>query len=322
MNTCKRNRTPLAALIGASILMMTGLVTPVCLANSANISCGAPRRSGTVTVKIKVEKADGSTRVVTWSASIDDSDSSQQKAAKIRAAAPATDPDVIIGGQNNSVSATSQGGSTIKSMGLRQDNTHENDVSNVFAVAIGNHFGLVDVDGDASGEGFGSPGSVIIGVGGQAVAVATTQGMTAEAVNAAILNALQDAGISSRFAQVSDELDDGDFNPDAPPIMILDIDVNGLRCNVNDTGLVLAMSDLVDVTPIPAPIGACCFEGNCIKTSSVTCGDFGGVFRGVGTDCGMMACPMNVCPHDFDGNEEVGITDLLELISVWGPCAF
>jgi hypothetical protein len=320
MTHLKQKRLPWAASVVVATLMTTSLLVPPCLANSANISCGAPKRSGNVTVKIKVTRADGSKDTVSWTTSIEDADSSTDKAAKIRSAAPPNNPDVTIGGTMNTVSATSQNGSTIDSMTLRPDNTNERSASNVFAADVANHVGAVGFEGAASGEGFGSPGSVTIGAGGHEFVVETSPGMTVPQVHAALLEVMQASGVECRLAQAADGLDDEDFNQASPPIMIFDINVDGLLTDVNDTGLHLGLASLIDTTPAPAPIGGCCVDGACVEMTGAMCADIGGTFRGAGSACGQVPCPINYCLHDFDGNQIVEIGDLLELIAAWGPC--
>ncbi|MCP4759429.1 MAG: hypothetical protein GY894_02210 [Planctomycetes bacterium] len=316
----EHKRLPWAVSAAVAILAISGLLAPVCLANTANISCGAPKRSGNVTVKIKVTRANGTKDTVEWTTSIEDADSASVKAAKIRSAAPTNNPDVTIGGTMNTVSAASKGGSTIDSMGLRPDKTNERSASNVFAVDIANHIGGVGFEGAASGEGFGSPGSVTIGAGGREFIVETTPGMTVSQVHGALLDVMQASGVGCRFAEAADGLDEDDFNEASPPIMILEIDVNGLLVDVNDTGLWLELMTLIDTTPLPDPFGGCCYDGNCIDTTAGMCADIGGTFRGAGSECGLVACPINYCLPDFNGNDVVEIEDLLELIAAWGPC--
>ena len=68
------------------------------------------------------------------------------------------------------------------------------------------------------------------------------------------------------------------------------------------------------------PTGACCFDdGSCIEVTAVDCTAAGGVYQGNDTSCKPNPCPQP-CPWDFDGNGVVGASDLLELLTNWGPC--
>ena len=63
--------------------------------------------------------------------------------------------------------------------------------------------------------------------------------------------------------------------------------------------------------------GACCLNTGCISTSQAECLGAGGDFLGAGSSCEECGDP---CPGDTDGNGEVDVLDLLNVIAAWGPC--
>lgn len=65
--------------------------------------------------------------------------------------------------------------------------------------------------------------------------------------------------------------------------------------------------------------GACCIDGDCVFTTLETCFDLGGNYAGFGTDCASTICESN-CEGDISGNGDVGLTDLIAVLSNWGPC--
>jgi len=65
--------------------------------------------------------------------------------------------------------------------------------------------------------------------------------------------------------------------------------------------------------------GACCSNGICAIIDGTTCKLLGGDFRGIGTFCETEDCPGD-CPADTDQNGFVGVDDMLQVISDWGPC--
>lgn len=142
----------IATLISVWCVMM--LMTYAAYANSsANISCGDPGQSGTVTVVVKVTKANGTTRQITWNAAILGTDTPEQKATKIRNAAPPADPDITVGGLGNVVSATTKNANDkITDMGFAKDDTNEKEATNVFAAVV--TFGISSFKGIATGGGF------------------------------------------------------------------------------------------------------------------------------------------------------------------------
>ncbi|NNF44061.1 MAG: hypothetical protein HKO59_09265 [Phycisphaerales bacterium] len=84
-----------------------------------------------------------------------------------------------------------------------------------------------------------------------------------------------------------------------------------------------------DIT-CPAPEGACCIPatGLCSVESEGDCRIGGGLWQGGGTDCAdddgngtADACEDAKCAADVDGSGDVGFTDLLQVVALWGPCA-
>ena len=65
--------------------------------------------------------------------------------------------------------------------------------------------------------------------------------------------------------------------------------------------------------------GACCIDGDCVFTTLETCFDLGGNYAGFGTDCASTICESS-CEGDISGNGDVGLTDLIAVLSNWGPC--
>lgn len=66
------------------------------------------------------------------------------------------------------------------------------------------------------------------------------------------------------------------------------------------------------------PVGACCFGGTCRVLSIPACEIAGGDFAGENTECTGAGC--DTCESDFDNDGSVGLTDLIRLLSDWGPC--
>jgi len=68
--------------------------------------------------------------------------------------------------------------------------------------------------------------------------------------------------------------------------------------------------------------GACCFaDGTCDMVDESTCGGTGGDYAGDNVMCATADCPQPPdCPEDIDGDGSVGFGDLIQLLSVWGPC--
>lgn len=65
--------------------------------------------------------------------------------------------------------------------------------------------------------------------------------------------------------------------------------------------------------------GACCISGTCTVTTVETCFSLGGSFAGNNTDCTTTNCQIS-CEGDISGNGDVGLTDLIAVLSNWGPC--
>ena len=125
------------------LLMVLSLLVFTGKANEANVSCGDPKKDGSVTVHIVLEDANGNKQTVSWNAAISKSDDANQKANKIRAAAPGANPTVTIGGNANAVTATSAPGWTIKKMYFKNDDTNEKEVHNVFASVMEDNLGIL-----------------------------------------------------------------------------------------------------------------------------------------------------------------------------------
>jgi hypothetical protein len=66
--------------------------------------------------------------------------------------------------------------------------------------------------------------------------------------------------------------------------------------------------------------GACCLEsGTCVVVPQHTCESAGGIFIGADSECSGTSCSAP-CTGDADGSGSVNVTDLLTVISSWGPC--
>lgn len=80
-------------------------------------------------------------------------------------------------------------------------------------------------------------------------------------------------------------------------------------------------------TNCPLPEGACCLtNGNCLVFNEADCATAGGAWAGMQTDCEDAdlngtadACEAD-CPTDLDDDGETGFSDLLIVLSSWGPC--
>jgi hypothetical protein len=66
--------------------------------------------------------------------------------------------------------------------------------------------------------------------------------------------------------------------------------------------------------------GACCaVDGACVDGLTIDeCASAGGFFLGAGTNCLGAVCP---CPGDLSGDGQIGFSELLEILSHWGPCS-
>ena len=66
------------------------------------------------------------------------------------------------------------------------------------------------------------------------------------------------------------------------------------------------------------PFGACCIDNTCIWTLRTACLDAAGSSWHAGQRCFEVECPS--CPADVTGDGLVDISDLLEIINLWGGC--
>ena len=84
----------------------------------------------------------------------------------------------------------------------------------------------------------------------------------------------------------------------------------------------LTDSDLNGV-PDQCELGACCLNASCVVALSSSCDAAGGQFSGVGSTCGSIVCDPSVddCPGDITDDGQVDFTDLLIIVSTWGPCS-
>lgn len=65
--------------------------------------------------------------------------------------------------------------------------------------------------------------------------------------------------------------------------------------------------------------GACCFSnGSCLELTQAQCDSVGATFQGLGTDCSTGCAPP--CPSDTNSDNTVNVTDLLNVLTAWGPC--
>ena len=74
---------------------------------------------------------------------------------------------------------------------------------------------------------------------------------------------------------------------------------------------------------IGAPTTGACCTGNavsCVDTTEEECDTkFGHTWLGLGTSCADGSCT-SLCEGDLTGNGDVGLTDLIAVLSNWGPC--
>lgn len=70
----------------------------------------------------------------------------------------------------------------------------------------------------------------------------------------------------------------------------------------------------------PSSDGACCLPTGCVIFSAEQCFSIGGSFAGNSTDCDTTECPSS-CEGDATGNGIVDYTDLISVLSNWGPCS-
>ncbi len=73
---------------------------------------------------------------------------------------------------------------------------------------------------------------------------------------------------------------------------------------------------------------ACCLaDASCVALRETDCAAAGGVWHGPDGICGDFdqngtddVCETTACPHDSNGDGNVGIVDFLNLLATWGPC--
>ena len=68
------------------------------------------------------------------------------------------------------------------------------------------------------------------------------------------------------------------------------------------------------------PFVACCIGSTCISASSFACQQAGGTFENSDAGCSSQVCPSD-CPGDITDDGQVDFTDLLIIVSTWGPCS-
>lgn len=247
-----------ALLFAAMTVVFAGQVH----ANSANISCGQPTKNGTLTVKVTFEDKSS----LSWNvAGILKSDTPQQKAVKIRSAAPPTDARLVqdatsgtvAGGTVNTVSVTSVAAAKIKGIGFTANTTGEKDKINVFA-ALFQHRGLASLAGVATGvDDDGLQGLVEVSAFGVTATVNTSGGMTAAAIEDAIISQLDSGGVAVGLGNaVSIASDFPGLEGDGRLLDIGNIDANGLEVQSTDVGIAVDVSALVDAsgTPLAVPV--------------------------------------------------------------------
>ena len=75
--------------------------------------------------------------------------------------------------------------------------------------------------------------------------------------------------------------------------------------------------DTCDTTPTT---GACCLGHACIVATQESCTTAGGEYQGDGIECGEVICTDPSCLGDLDLDTNIGFSDLLIILSSWGPC--
>ncbi len=75
----------------------------------------------------------------------------------------------------------------------------------------------------------------------------------------------------------------------------------------------------------PIPTGACCFDDDGTPACTdgeveSTCTEYylKGKYQGDGTTCAEVGCAVNPCPADTNGDGQVNVTDLVNVIQEWG----
>lgn len=102
----------------------------------------------------------------------------------------------------------------------------------------------------------------------------------------------------------------------------VDSGLNHIRLAVADAGdpvldsNVFIRTQSFTCTP-PGTTGACCLpSGLCDDETAADCAEDGGVFHPE-TDCDQFSC--TACTGDVDGDGQVAVTDLLDVLGGWGP---
>ena len=86
-----------------------------------------------------------------------------------------------------------------------------------------------------------------------------------------------------------------------------------------NTGLQAARLSIV--VDMESESGACCLSsGTCVVVPQHTCEAAAGAFLGADSECNDSSCSAP-CAGDVDGDSMVDVTDLLAVISAWGPCS-
>jgi hypothetical protein len=72
--------------------------------------------------------------------------------------------------------------------------------------------------------------------------------------------------------------------------------------------------------PCPDPSGACCFDTDCSDLTEADCLALGGGYNGDGSFCNTepSPCAPEPCQGDANGDGEVNVADVLEVIANWG----
>nr|MBC8200760.1 right-handed parallel beta-helix repeat-containing protein [Planctomycetota bacterium] len=74
------------------------------------------------------------------------------------------------------------------------------------------------------------------------------------------------------------------------------------------------------LTECESPVlGACCINGEAVELFDNDCERILGEFMGEGSDPDQVICS-SYCPSDVDGDGEVGVSDILIIITAWGTC--
>lgn len=234
----------LPAILFITAFIATTAISESSYANTANISCGDPGRSGTVTVVVEVKHADGTKSTISWNAAILGTDTPDQKAAKIRAAGPLADPDITVGGTLNVVSATTKNGTDkITKMGIANDNTNEKETSNVFAASGLGDRGVVSLSGTAVGGGF-----IEVVYFGTTKRVNTTAGLTGAQIEDQLSILFKAAGVDNvidTWNPVPSVATDGRY------LYFANNTSGFMSVEVTDAGIENDLAMLMDVAEIP-----------------------------------------------------------------------